>query len=103
MIKDESGHVLTIVGTLDIGVADELQKALCDFVAGDSMPAVDLAGVDACDTAAIQLLCSARKTAELSGKHFELAGVSSAIRNTNAALGLPLPEGASKRGDKGAV
>lgn len=88
--KDEPARVLRIVGALEIGVAEELHRALRDLVGGDSMPVVDLSEVDACDTAALQLLCSARKTAESEGKTFKLGGVSDPIRNASAALGLSL-------------
>ena len=88
--KDESAQVLKVVGTLEIGVAEELHNALREFVGRESRPVVDLSQVDACDTAALQLLCSARKTAEGAGKTFELGGVSAAIRNASAALGLSL-------------
>jgi len=98
--KDGSGRVLKIAGTLDIGVADELQKALREFVSGDSEPIVDLSEVDECDTAALQLLCSARKTANGSGRHCELAGLSASIQNASAALGLSL---ANPGGDEGAI
>lgn len=90
--KDESGRVLKLAGSLEIGVAEELQSALRDFVLGTPIPIVDLSAVDACDTAALQLLCSARKTAESLGKAFEIAGLSDAVRSIGAALGLSLTE-----------
>jgi anti-anti-sigma regulatory factor len=101
--KDESARVLKIAGTLGIATAGELHTALRDFVCGESRPIIDLSEVDACDTVVLQLLCSARKTAERSGKHFELSGPSAAIRNIGAALGLRLPEAPAKRGEEDAV
>jgi anti-anti-sigma regulatory factor len=101
--KDESGQVLKIAGALGIGAGGELRNALRDFVCGSPRPIIDLSEVDVCDTAALQLLCSAGKTAERSGKPFELAGLSPAVRTTSAALGLPLPEAPTKGGDEHAV
>jgi anti-anti-sigma factor len=86
--KDESGSVLKIQGTLDISIAEEFRKALCDFLGGAPSPTLDLSGVDACDTAALQLLYAARITAERSGKPLQFVGWSGAVANTAAALGL---------------
>jgi anti-anti-sigma factor len=115
--RDESNHVLKIAGTLEIGVAEELHRTLRDFVSEESSPAVNLSEVDGCDTAALQLLCSARKPAEQFGKPFRLAGLSAAVRNASEALGLSLPDvtpddsiktpadtiGAATEGDRDAI
>lgn len=92
IVKDQSGRVLKLTGALGIGEAEELRNALRDFVGEASAPIVDLAEVDACDTAALQLLYSARKTADRSGKQFEFVGASAAIRDIGATLGLTLTE-----------
>ena len=90
--KDESGQVLKIAGTLEIAAAEELHNALRAFIDEAQQPVVDLSAVDGCDATALQLLCSARKTAEGAGKPFELTGVSTAILDASAALGLRLTE-----------
>lgn len=90
--RDESGEVLKIAGTLGISAAEELQNALRAFLDEAHKPVFDLSGVDGCDATALQLLCSARKSAEAAGKPFELTGVSSAILDASAALGLCLAE-----------
>jgi anti-anti-sigma regulatory factor len=88
--KDDSGRVLTIASALDIGEAEELHRALRDFVCGDSGVVVDLSEVDACDTTALQLLCSARKTAARAARPLRFTGISAAVRNTASELGLSL-------------
>jgi anti-anti-sigma regulatory factor len=52
---------------------------------------LDLSAVDACDTAALQLLYSARKTAD-SLRRVKFVGLSGAILNAAAALGLEIGE-----------
>ena len=79
IVKDESG-VLKLSGPLEISDAVELQQALRELLDTAAKPVVDLSEVDACDTAALQLLCSARRTAELSGKPYSVRGVPDAIR-----------------------
>jgi len=88
--KDESGHLLTLAGRLDIRGADELRQALRDFTSGGADSVIDLSGVEGCDTAALQLIHSTRLTVENAGRRFELAGLSAAVREASAALGLAL-------------
>ncbi len=94
--KDAQGTVLKLRGTLDIGVADELHKALRDFLRGPPNLILDLSAIDGCDTSALQLLCSARHTAERFAKHLEFAGLSAAVSEASMALGLSIADGASE-------
>jgi anti-anti-sigma regulatory factor/HPt (histidine-containing phosphotransfer) domain-containing protein len=66
--KDESGRVLKIQGALDIDIVEELRQALGDWISEKPNLMFDLSGVEACDTAALQLLSSARRTADCSNK-----------------------------------
>ncbi len=84
--RDESGGTLKLLGELQIGSADELRQALRDYLAGVEDPRIDLAGVSHCDTAALQLLCSAWRTAGF----LEFVGVSDGIREACAVVGLSL-------------
>jgi anti-anti-sigma factor len=90
--RDEPGHALKLAGALEIRAADELRNALRDLIAEDAAPAVDLSGVESCDTAALQLLCAAQRSSAASGKTLRVAGVSGAVREACEALGLPLSE-----------
>jgi len=86
--KADSGRILKLSGALQIDGADELRAALLDFVGAASRPVVDLSDVTECDTAGWQLLISASRTAERSAKTVELVGLSAAVREAGAVLGL---------------
>ena len=109
IVKHDSDRVLRIFGRLDITVVDQLRTALRDLINGNARPIVDLAGVEECDTAALQVLCSAQRTAEHSGKPLELAGLSGAVGEFSRAIGLPFPavahveSDATERGGPSAV
>jgi len=84
--------MMSIAGALEIGAAEELRNALRDFLDRAQRPSLDLSQVDGVDAAALQVLCSARKTADRSGKHLEIAAISAAVRTTSEALGLSLAD-----------
>lgn len=101
IIKDESGQTLSIAGALEIGAAEELCNALREFLDRAQKPTLDLSQVDGVDAAALQVLCSARKTAERSGKLLEIAAASAAVRNKIEALGLSLADLGSASAGRG--
>jgi anti-anti-sigma factor len=76
-------------GPLDIYNAGTLQAALEQHIQSHSSIEIDLTNAGGLDVAGLQLLYSARKSAEASGKPFALAGVPDALRSLEAALGLP--------------
>jgi anti-sigma B factor antagonist len=90
--KCEADQILKLSGAIQINVVDELRAALLGFLCTTSRPVVDLSEVTECDTAALQLLVSASRTAKLSIKPLELVGLSAAVREASAALGLSDPE-----------
>ena len=94
--KGESAGVLKISGTLSIETAEELRAALLDIVGGAPNTTLDLSAVDACDTAALQVFCSARKTAQGRGQNLEFVGIPDCLVRT--ALELGLPAGGAQRG-----
>jgi anti-anti-sigma regulatory factor len=49
---------------------------------------LDLAAIEACDTVALQLLCSAHKTASTSGKHFRVSAISASVTTYCETIGL---------------
>ena len=89
--KDEDGGVLRIQGELSIGEVAELRETLCNSLAEKSRLVLDLSGIDSCDTAALQLLYSARKTSD-SGRHVRLVGLCSAVTDAAVALGMQIGE-----------
>jgi anti-anti-sigma factor len=90
--KDESGHRLKLAGRLDIKGSERLRDALLDLARGGSNSTVDVCEVEACDTTALQLLYSVRRTVESAGGRFTLAGLSSGLVESSAAIGLSLKE-----------
>jgi anti-anti-sigma factor len=88
-ITQSDGHgPLKIAGTLDIYSADTLRDALYQHLQSRPALALDLSGADACDVTALQLICSARKSAEAAGRPFTVTDVSPAVAQTCAAFGL---------------
>jgi ABC-type transporter Mla MlaB component len=85
---DENSGVLKISGDAAINAVEELRRALCELVRTAPTPVVDVSEVSRCDTAVLQLFCSARKTAEHQRKSFEVLRLSSGILEVTAALGL---------------
>lgn len=90
--RDESGSVLRVRGTLDIAVAEELHRALHDFLEEAPDPVVDLSGMESCDISTLQLLWAARRWAERTGKSVRFAGLSGAAAGAAAGLGLSIEE-----------
>lgn len=79
---------VSITGTLSLHTAAALHEALRQCLAAETPVTVDLTGVNECDLAGAQLLCSARQTAIEMGKAWK-AVLSPAILNTCEALGIP--------------
>ena len=84
--RDDPAGALRLSGTLRINDAEELLAAMRGCVSAAPRPAIDLSAVDACDTAALQLLCSAARV-------FHLVGVPDAVRDAAADLGLSIGQG----------
>lgn len=84
--------ILKLSGALRINVVEELRAALLEHAATASTPAANLSEVTECDAAGLQLLISATH----SHKPFELIGISAAVREAVAALGLSVTASASE-------
>jgi len=61
---------------------------LAELCAKEQNLRLDLGAAKSCDSAGIQLLCSAKKTAAARGKSFEIENASTDILNAFQALGL---------------
>lgn len=79
---------LRLAGALDTYTAAELREALAQALREQARPAVDLSAVESCDFTTIQLLCSARRSAEQAGQPFVVTGLSEAVVEACAAFGL---------------
>jgi anti-anti-sigma regulatory factor len=84
--------VLKIIGGLSIGAAGALHKALDGYLGRGSDLVLDLSAVHECDTAALQLIYSLRRTASQRKQRFDIAVVSPEIQNIATALGLAIGE-----------
>ena len=92
LTQTQDGDVLKIAGTLDISVADSLREALTNSFHRYGVIRVDLSDVETCDTAALQLLYSARQSAARDQAIFQITALSPAIAKTIAALGLQVDD-----------
>jgi anti-anti-sigma factor len=86
--KHKTNDVLELAGVLDIGVSAELRQALQTHLGSSANPQLDLSAVDTCDTTALQLLCSATRSAAFAGKTLEIVKLSPAVADACATLGL---------------
>ncbi|HUA61816.1 MAG TPA: STAS domain-containing protein [Verrucomicrobiae bacterium] len=82
--------VLQIDGELTIARAEELHRSITGEIARGMEVRVDLAGVQKCDTAGLQLICSIHKTADRTGQAIAIVALSPAIEETAAVIGLPV-------------
>lgn len=91
--NQDDGALVTVEGALSIYEAAALHQRLLEGFRNDAAEVVlDLSRVDECDTAGVQLLCSARRTATRSGKPLRIHGSSEAVTEAILALGLAVEE-----------
>jgi anti-anti-sigma factor len=75
-------------GALQIAAAADLRDALRESLAESDELTLDLAGVDGCDAAGLQILLAARRSAAESAKRLRLVGLEGGVAEAAAALGL---------------
>ncbi|MFP4033156.1 MAG: STAS domain-containing protein [Desulfococcaceae bacterium] len=86
----DGAAVLKVAGSMTIYEAGDLRAAFLEEFAANGGLVLDLEAVSECDTAGVQLLCSARVTAETETRTFRIEAVSSAVQDALAAAGLTL-------------
>ena len=87
--EEKDGQVLLkIRGALSIYEAAILREELAACLDQHQGLTIDLKEVSDCDTAGVQLLCSAHKTARNAGKAFALTGAPDAVHETLTRVGL---------------
>lgn len=83
---------LSVTGELTIAGVAALRESFAERLSQDEEVVVDLSGVDYCDASGLQLLWSLRKSADERKIGIRLLGISPAVRETAAAIGLRIAE-----------
>jgi anti-anti-sigma factor len=83
---------MTLTGDWNIGNVDDLRRLLAGCLDSGKEIVLDLSGVEGCDTAALQLVWSMRRTALQRGVGFRVAEVSRAMAEIAGSLGLSIEE-----------
>ncbi|MFA6286489.1 MAG: STAS domain-containing protein [Opitutaceae bacterium] len=89
-------NTLCFAGDLDIYNVEAAREALLNHFADKPGLELDLAAVSTCDTAGMQLLMAARRSAVELGKSFVIHRPAPAVEKCGELLGLP-PETRSPR------
>ena len=84
----DDATVVTLTGDLIIDTVASLRPALLDGLAQPGDLTLDLAAVDACDTAGIQLLLATAAAARLRSKELRLTAAAPAVRAAAARIGI---------------
>ena len=87
-VRDDGA--LHLQGDLHISDVEELRTVLIGRLETASELVLDLSGVDRCDTASLQLLCSVKKSAERDRKQLCISSLSPVVREVCTMTGLPL-------------
>jgi anti-anti-sigma factor len=92
---------LVLAGSLDIDVARQVGETIAECLNQSPQVTLNLAGVESCDAAGLQVLLSCRKQARVGGVAIRFSAVSEALGATAAALGFSwaLAEGEVSRAE----
>jgi anti-anti-sigma factor len=89
---NDAGVACEITGVLNVCDVAEIREELIACLTARSRLVLDLKGVCDCDTAGVQLLCSAHKSAAALGKEWVIVSTPTAVRDAAARVGLRLIE-----------
>jgi anti-anti-sigma factor len=81
-------NAIRLAGDLDIYSADSARQTLLDHLTDKVGIELDLAGIETCDAAGMQLLLAARRSALAAGKTLALRAPVPVIEKCGEALGL---------------
>jgi anti-anti-sigma regulatory factor len=90
--QDGLQGILKVSGALDIADSDDLRHALAEYLKRAAEPRLDCSGIEACGAAFLQLVWSARCSAQRLGKPWRIVAVSGAMEAAGAAIGLPVAQ-----------
>jgi anti-anti-sigma factor len=85
-----SQGAVCVQGGLHISETEELRSALACELSAAQVMTLDLSGVESCDAASLQLLCSLKKSAMQVGEELHICALSAEIRESVAVPGLSL-------------
>ena len=90
--KDEKDQQITLQlnGSLTYNNLDDLKEAFVTSFDVHSEIILDLNNITECDTAGIQLLWSARKTAEDKNKNFSIKNASESVKDAALRIGTEI-------------
>ncbi|OQY60448.1 MAG: hypothetical protein B6245_01350 [Desulfobacteraceae bacterium 4572_88] len=90
IVKNEKDGfaLLSIIGSFSIYEATRLRDEFIRCFDAHKGLILDLGEVSECDTAGVQLLCSARRTAQNEGKGFAIEKPSKSVINAVTSIGL---------------
>lgn len=88
-VEDE---LLLIAGSLDLYSAEPLRDALLQILAQSAFPKLNLAAVESCDLACLQLIGSAVRTAAAQGTPLTLAASAEPVALSCRQLGTSVDE-----------
>lgn len=83
---------LHVESALTVYTVENLRSQLLEKLAQSDLLCLDLSQVDTCDCAGLQLLCSARKSAQAQDKGYNLVNCSQAVLDLAQAIGLSQKE-----------
>jgi anti-anti-sigma factor len=92
LLVSQPDGAIKVSGALDLGAAEELRDALTAATRRGGNVALDLSEAEDCDTACLQLLYSARRTAMAARAEFRVIACSQAVAGAAAAIGLRIEQ-----------
>ena len=88
---DKKSSIEAVISTeMTINEVTEIWKTLCEHFKKKKTVELNLSRVSNCDTAGIQLLCSAKKTAENAGINFSINAISDCVKTAAECAGIIL-------------
>jgi len=87
-VETKSKSLLKLEGSLSIYDAGGLMEKFMASLEGADILEIDMMEVRECDTAGIQVFCSAKKTADQKGKQIVLTGIPGAVRDAMIKTGI---------------
>ena len=86
--SENKKEILAINGSLSIYEVNNLREKLIDFLQANDGFEIDLNNISECDTAGVQLLYSAWKTADRMGKQMKIHGISESVKEAAVRSGI---------------